>query len=237
MAVSAEHKLPSFSGIPKEGLTFLTQLKRHNNRKWFLEHKGVFEESLLLPMRSLVASLRDIVAPIAPSLRVDPMKSIHRIYRDVRFSQDKSPYKDHIAASFMDTRGSHSAGLYLHISPDGAATGGGTYMPAPNELRSIRRAIATDSKSFVGIVEDGHVKRRFGALRGARLQRTPMGFSGDHPLLKYLQFKQFYFIRDYKADACSRPDFAKRVAEDYFCLLPFIEWLSRAAKSAQVGGR
>ncbi|MEP7272183.1 MAG: DUF2461 domain-containing protein [Acidobacteriota bacterium] len=232
MPLRNNEELPPFSGIPRQGLTFLKQLEKNNNRDWFLEHKREFEQSLLLPMRSLVAALRDILAPVAPSLRIDPIKSIHRIYRDIRFSKDKSPYKTHLAAGFGHTANEAGAGLYLHISAQEAATGGGQYMPSPEQLRSIRQAIAADGPSFIKIVQDQEIKRRFGALRGEKLQRPPLGFAADHPMLDYLRFKQFYFIRDYQADDCLKSTFVKDVAEDYLRLLPFIDWLRRSAKTA-----
>ncbi len=228
-----ERELLEFSGIPIQGLTFLKQLEKNNNREWFLAHKDEFEKSLLVPMRSLVGSLRDILAPIAPSLRIDPLKSIHRIYRDIRFSKDKSPYKSHLAANFDETTGGQAGvGLYLLISAKEVAIGGGLYMPSPDQLRAVRLAIAEDSQSFLKLIEDRQIKRKFGALRGEKLQRAPLGFAAGHPMLKYLQFKQFYFIRDYKAEACSSPGFARHIAEDFMCLLPFIDWLVRAGKVA-----
>lgn len=232
MTLRNKEELPAFSGIPKQGLLFLRQLEKNNNREWFLEHKREFEQSLLLPMRSLVASLRDILAPVAPSLRIDPVKSIHRIYRDVRFSQDKSPYKTHLAAGFGNAANDAGTGLYLHISAKEVATGGGLYMPTPDHLRAVRHAIATDGESFLRIVEDPKIKRRFGALRGEKLQRTPLGFSADHPMHEYLRFKQFYFIRDYQTEDCSKAAFVKDAAEDYLRLLPFIDWLERSGKAA-----
>jgi uncharacterized protein (TIGR02453 family) len=224
-----------FTGIPEEGLTFLTQLEKNNNREWFLKHKELFEQALLCPMRSLIASIRDILAPVAPSIRIDPIRSIHRIHRDVRFRRDKSPYKTHLAASFSETvRSRHSEGLYLVISTKSAASGGGAYMPLPAELRSIRERISDRGAMFKSIVEDPELKRRFGAMRGEQLQRAPRGFSPENAMLEYLRYKQFFFIRDYDAKACLRADFAGSVAEDYLSLLPFINWLSEATKATAV---
>jgi uncharacterized protein (TIGR02453 family) len=233
MARKEAAQLPAFRGIPEEGLEFLKDLEKNNNREWFMSHKQAFEQWLLNPTRSLIASVRDILAPVAPAIRVDPFKSIHRIHRDIRFRRDKSPYNTHLAASFSETvRSRHSEGLYLMISAQGLASGGGAYMPSPAELRSIRQHISACGDSFRDIVEDAQLKRRFGLMRGERLKRAPQGFSASDPMLDYLQHKQFYFIRDYDANACVNPDFATSVAEDYLCLLPFINWMSEAMTTA-----
>jgi len=229
MQVRTELGLPRFAGFPELGLTFLRRLKRNNNRDWFQAHKTEFEESLLRPMQSLVAELRDILAPIAPSVRIDPKKSIFRIYRDIRFSQDKSPYKTHLAASFDNgsVGRAETPCFYLHIAPDEVLTAGGIYMPSSDQLRAIRQAIAADARTFLGLVEDRRIKRAFGELQGEKLQRTPLGFPKDHPMLRYLQFKQFYFGRSYKVSACHKAAFVHQVADDFIQLLPFVEWLTR----------
>ena len=229
MQVRTELEFQRFTGFPEPGLKFLRRLKKNNNRDWFKAHRSEFEESLLRPMQSLVAELRDILAPIAPSVRIDPKKSIFRIYRDIRFSQDKSPYKTHLAASFDNGAVSRAETpcFYLHIAPDEVLTAGGIYMPSSDQLRAIRQAIAADAPTFLRLVEDRHIKRTFGELQGEKLQRTPLGFSKDHPMLRYLQFKQLYFGRSYEVSACHKPAFVHQVADDFIRLLPFVDWLTR----------
>ena len=230
MSVRSTLEFPKFVGFPESGLSFLRRLKRNNNREWFQAHKSEFEESLLRPMQSLVAELRDILAPVAPSVRIDPKKSIFRIYRDIRFSQDKSPYKTHLAASFENESVSRAEApcFYLHIAPDEVLTAGGIYMPSSAQLRAIRQEISADARAFVQLVEDRRIKRAFGELQGERLLRTPLGFPKDHPMLRYLQFKQLYFGRSYKVSACHKAAFVHQVADDFIQLLPFIDWLTRA---------
>jgi uncharacterized protein (TIGR02453 family) len=166
-------------------------------------------------------------------LRIDPWKSLHRIHRDIRFSQDKSPYKTHVAAGFYTVPGeAGGAGLYFYVSAKEIAAGGGIYMPSSPQLKSIRQRLVLEPDQFQQIIEDKQIRRRFGGIRGERLQRPPQGFSPDDPMIDYLKLKQFYFIRSYDIEISSKPQFADRIAGDLIPLLPFVEWLNRALKSS-----
>src|SRR5262249_44691883 len=163
----------------REGIDFLRRLKRNNNRDWFLPRKAEYEQLVQLPMRSLIATLKHILQPQAPEIRIDPMKSVFRLYRDVRFSKDKSPYKTHIAASFdyVGREGRMSRpGLYLHIAPDEVIAGAGFYMPMPDQVRAIRASMVAKPHPFLRIVNDPKLRKRFGKLLGEQLQRPPVGF-------------------------------------------------------------
>src|SRR4051812_28605415 len=132
-------KSKRFSAFPKEGLRFLRSLKRNNNREWFLEHKVIYEASLKQPMISLVEALAADFQRFAPEMVASPQTSIYRIYRDTRFSNDKTPYKTHVAAMFpRKGLGKHEgAGFYLHISTTEVLVAGGLYMPAPEGLQAV----------------------------------------------------------------------------------------------------
>ena len=117
-------------------------MQRNNRREWFQPRKAIFEASLKQPMRELVAAVNDAMKSFAPEYVTDPDKAIYRIYRDTRFSKDKTPYKDHIAASFPRQGTPAGAGLYFAVSHKEVAIGGGIYMPAPETLRAIRQHVA-----------------------------------------------------------------------------------------------
>src|SRR5579872_5800374 len=139
--------MPSrFPGFPPDTLQFFRGLSRNNRREWFLPRKAVFEEQVKQPMRELVAALNHAMRGFAPEYATDPDKAIYRIYRDTRFSKDKTPYKDHIAASFFRSgTGPHKfGGYYLHVSHKEVAVGGGVYMPEPDVLLAIRGHIAAN---------------------------------------------------------------------------------------------
>src|SRR5437764_588574 len=144
----------SFTGFPKESLTFLRSLKRHNNREWFQEHKTIYESAVKEPMGQLVEAIGVAFEEFAPEMLASPKSSIYRIYRDTRFSKDKTPYKTHMAAVFRRTGldKHEGAGFYLHISPTELLVGGGVYMPLPEDLNAIRRHIAEKTEDFLTIV-------------------------------------------------------------------------------------
>src|SRR5262244_2149259 len=176
-------KQKHFSGFPKEGLRFLRELKRNNNREWFQEHKRIYEESLKRPMAELIATVAADFQKFAPEMVSSPKSSAYRIYRDTRFSKDKSPYKTHIAAVFPRAGlGKHEgAGFYLHISTSELLLGGGLYMPSPEDLNAVRQEIADDAESFMRIVDSRPFRKLFGSVDGERLSRVPRGFAAGHP--------------------------------------------------------
>ena len=172
--------MPSrFPGFPPEALEFFRGLARHNNRDWFQPRKATFEEKVKQPMRELVEALNGAMKSFAPEYVTDPAKAVYRIYRDTRFSKDKTPYKDHIAASFFRSgTGPHKyGGYYVHVSHKEVAVGGGVYMPEPGVLLEIRQHIAENHPKLRKILTAAAVKRLLGELQGDRLSRVPKGFT------------------------------------------------------------
>jgi uncharacterized protein (TIGR02453 family) len=224
-----DEMFPPFIGFPKEGISFLKQLKRNNNREWFKSHKDRYEEYVKLPMQSLIGSLRAPLSAVAPELDINPRRNMFRIYRDTRFSKNKAPYKTHVAAIFHPKgHWESSAGFYVHIEPDGVYAGGGIYMPDSRQLKKIRREIADQPERFLAIVEDRKFRRIFGSLEGERLHRAPMGFSPEHPMIAWLKFKQFYAGVEWSVRASQSPKFIQELAALYSDLLPLIRFLNEA---------
>lgn len=222
---------PPFNGFPKEGLKFLRNLKHNNNRSWFKLHKLEFEELVKLPMQSLINDLKPIVQEFAPDFLMDPQKSIFRIYRDVRFSKDKSPYKTHIAAIFQPTKNwNDSASLYLHIEPGGIFLGGGMYMPNAVQLKKFRNYLISNSDAFIEIVYSKDFKNYFNKIEGEKLKRVPVGFPNDHPLREYLKLKQFYIGYDLPESACLKRDFLKKIVHIFKKMMPFVNFINNAIK-------
>jgi len=224
-----EEFYPPFEGFPKEGILFLKQLKRNNNREWFARNKQRFEEEVKLPMLSLIAALKDPLAVIMPEIEINPKINIFRIYRDTRFSKNKLPYKTHVAAVFhLRGHWEESAGFYLHIEPDGVYAGGGIYMPDGQQVKKLRRAIAAGSEEFLAIVRDKSFVKIFGGFEGDKLQRAPLGFPADHPMIEWLKYKQFYTGIGWKVETCYRKNFPEAVARLYAELVPLIRFLNGA---------
>src|SRR5436309_9321153 len=175
-------KQKAFSAFPDQGLQFLHSLKRNNNRDWFQSHKGIYEQYVKQPMTELIAALAQEFQKFAPEMLASPKVSAYRIYRDTRFTKDKSPYKTHVAAVFPRSGlGKHEgAGFYLHISPEELLIGGGLYMPLPEDLNAVRSHIAENSKLFVKIVGGRQFRKLFKTLGGEQLSRVPRGLPADH---------------------------------------------------------
>ena len=219
---------PPFEGFPKEGIDFLKRLKRNNNRTWFENHKEVFEQNARAPMLSFISALQPHFARFAPEFDLNPKRSIFRIYRDIRFSSDKTPYKTHIAAHFVlrgMPKGFVGSGYYIQIEPGEFFVGGGIYMPDGTQLKKIRIAIATKSEEFLSIVENKEFKKRFTPFDWTKLQRVPRGYSENHPMAEWLKFKQFFVGISLPESMCyskSLVDAAAGICEEASPLVRFL---------------
>ncbi len=225
---------PPFDGFPKEGLDFLKRLKKNNNRPWFQQHKQLYDESVKFPMQCLIASLSERMAEVAPEIEFNPRKSIFRIYRDVRFSKNKAPYKTSIAAAF-NWRGLEgpveAPGLYLHVEPGGVFIGGGVYMPSADQIKAFRKSMVDRPDEFLAVVQEKRFRREFGSIQGEKLQKAPLGFPRDHPMIEHLKHKQFYAGKEYGDESISlKPGFVTRVVRVFTDAMPLVRWLADAMR-------
>jgi len=214
----------------KEALAFLTRLKRNNRREWFNARKDEYEAVVRQPMFAIVERLAVDMRRIAPELHVSP-KSIYRIYRDVRFSENKQPYKTHIAASFWhrELGKGGGAGMYFHVAPDGVWIGGGMYAPETAQLHRVREAIATNLRHFRSIVEAPAFKRSLdGGLDGERLTRVPRGFLKDHEAAEYLRFRQFIAGKEFPARFATDAKFYSGMLDVYRTIAPLVRFLNES---------
>lgn len=224
---------PPFSGFPKECIRFLRNLKRNNNREWFEKHKDEFEANVKLPMQSLIVSLQPYFESFGPEFEVNPRRSLFRIYRDIRFSKDKTPYKTHVAAHFVlrgKPKGTEGSGYYVHVEPGEIFVGGGIYMPDSDQLKKIRNAIALHPKEFLSIMKQKSFVKEFGTLDGEKLQRVPQGFKPDHPMADWLKLKQFFVGVEWSEDTCLTTSFARNVARVFEEAAPLVNFLNSAMK-------
>ena len=211
-----------------EALAFLRALKRHNDREWFKPRKERYETLLRDPMAALIERLAIDFRSFAPQLIATPKTSLYRIYRDTRFSENKAPYKTHVAAVFPP-RGlpkHQGAGLYFHVSPEEVWIGGGMYAPDTAQLQAVREHIARNHRRLRAIVESPRFRRAVGRLEGERLQRVPRGFSKDHEAAEYLRFRQFLAGRDLPPAFATSPRFYGRVVNIFRQVAPLIEFLN-----------
>jgi uncharacterized protein (TIGR02453 family) len=222
---------PPFSGFSKKGIGFLKKLKRNNNREWFDRHKSEYEELVRFPMQCLIGSLRPHFAKFAPDFDLNPKKSIFRIYRDVRFSHDKTPYKTHVAAHFVlggKPKGFLGSGYYLQIEPGECYIGGGIYVPDGDQLKKIRSAIAKHGDTFLKIVENKNFKKSFSPFHWQQLQRIPKGYSEYHTMAGWLKYKQFFVGVSWPETKCYKDSFVDDIAEVCETIAPLVNFLNDA---------
>ena len=193
--------------FPAEALRFLRALKRNNRREWFNAHRDDYEAYVRQPMTAIVERLADDFRTFAPELVASPKVSMYRIYRDTRFSDNKTPYKTHVAAVFP-TRGllkHEGAGLYFHVSPDQVWIGGGMYSPQPAQLYAVRGHIAANTRKLRAILESPGFRRHVGQLEGEKLKRVPRGFPNDHQAAEYLKHRYFIAGAEFPATLAASP--------------------------------
>ena len=211
-----------------ELLKFLQGLKRNNRRDWFNARREAYETHVRQPMLAVIGRLSDDLRDFAPEIVASQKTSMYRIYRDVRFSENKAPYKTHVAASFP-TRGlprHEGAGLYFHLSPDEIWVGGGMYAPQPAQLQAVREHIAANYKRLRTIVESAGFRRVVGSLEGEKLQRVPRGFPKDHEAAEYLRYRQFLAGCGFPPAIATTPRFYENLIKVFRQVAPFARFLN-----------
>jgi uncharacterized protein (TIGR02453 family) len=223
-----------FRGFPPEALTFLRGLTRNNRREWFQPRKHIYEAKVKAPMIDLVEALNVELRKFAPGHLNEPKKAIYRIYRDTRFSADKTPYKTHIAAIFP-RRGQEkhvSAGLYCGVSLEGIEVAGGLYRPGPLELLAIRTWLADRHAEFRTAAAGP--RKLMGALQGESLRRIPKGFDAAHPASDLLRMKQWLYYTTLNADLITSPQLFGEIVKRFRVMMPVVEMLNAPLKKARI---
>jgi uncharacterized protein (TIGR02453 family) len=218
---------PPFPGFRPEAFEFLRGLKANNDRDWFNARKSVYEDELLWPMRCLVAEAGEEARRRGLPLTADPQKAVFRIYRDTRFSKDKTPYKVHVGAvlSRSGGRSAESGVLYIHLEPGACFVGGGFWHPDPKAVRRWRERMAADPDGFLDVasrLEEAGLQFE----RSEQLKRLPRGFESyaDGPLADYLRLQNFAGWRDVPDEAFTDPAFTETVVNTARDLMPLLEY-------------
>jgi len=217
--------------IPKAGFDFLKKLKRNNNREWFLNNKNLYDENLKIPLQQVIYELRQNLSAKTEGINFDPKKSIFRINRDVRFSDNKDPYKTNVGASFISyqhNKKDEFPGLYIHVEPGNCFVGGGLYMPTGDQIRKIRELIKQDPVALRKIIGAKEVKKHFGGLAGEKLKTAPRGVPADHPDIDLLRWKQFIYVKHYKDAEFQMGNLAKTIEKEFLAMMPLVNWLNKA---------
>ena len=211
---------------------FLKELSRHNERSWFLKNKARYEAEVRDPFLLLIADLRPRLNQVSPHFVVDPSPSggsMMRIYRDIRFSKDKSPYKTSVSAHFWHAHGKEgmTPAFYLHLEPGRSSVGGGLWRPPPEGLRMIRQAIVDRTGAWKKVVS-GRSFRMGCGMAGESLKRPPPGFDPAHPFIEDLKRKDFATSAALKDSDLTRPDPSRAVLEGMTAAAPFIRFVTEA---------
>ncbi len=215
-------------------VSFLRALKRNNNREWFRERKDEYELHVRAPMVDVLARLSADFHSFAPELISDPKVSLFRIYRDTRFSSDKTPFKTAVAAHFPSRHFAKNlgAGLYFEVAPAWIWIGGGMYMPSTTDLQAIRNRIASTHPRLHRLVTAPAFKKTVGELTGERLTRVPNGYPKDHRAAHYLQFKQFIGGCEYEAAFATTRRFYPELLRVFKAVTPLVRFLNSAILEA-----
>jgi uncharacterized protein (TIGR02453 family) len=227
----------TFTGFSRDALQFLVDLALNNDRAWFQPRKAEYERLLKEPLEALIAVLSVELDERKVPLQADPKKSPFRIYRDVRFSKDKSPYKTHVAASFpwvgrgeatSEGESERHGGGYFHFSPEGTYMGGGMWHPEPARLAAFRRAVDTDTTRTLKALNEPGFLKRFAPIHGddESLKRVPAGYPADHPQAELLKLKNVTFGRELSEKEALSKDLPKILADDFAAAVPVMSFLA-----------
>jgi len=217
-------------------LRFLADLRKHNDREWFQAHKDCYETAVRDPFLRFVADLGPRLQKLDPPFVADPSPvggSMMRIYRDIRFSRDKSPYKTGVAAHFYQAnrRGESSPALYLHLEPGRSSIGGGIWQPEPPTLTKIRRAIVRDSKRWRRITRHPGFRATY-TMTGNSLKRVPPGYDPSDPLADDLKRKDFIVGSRVADRLITARNFIDSVIDKYRTAVPFMRFLAESVGRA-----
>ena len=216
-----------FVGFSRDAIQFLVDLALHNERAWFQPRKGDYERLLKEPLEALCAALGERFEARAMPLRADPARSPFRIYRDVRFSADKTPYKTHVSASFpWAGEGSGGVGAYFHFQPGEMFAGGGMWHPEPAQLAGWRTAVDRDLQKVKAAIENPGFVSTFGHVSGDTLKRVPTGFAPDHPGAELLKLKDVTFGRPLADDDVLGPNLPDVLATTFAAAVPVLRLLA-----------
>ena len=204
----------------KKTIDFLKQLKSNNNRDWFQNNKKTYQESHEEVIQ-FADSLLERMNEFDKIETASGSKSLFRIYRDIRFSKDKTPYKTSRSGSFRRAGADRRGGFYFSIEPGNTMIGGGFYQPNKEDLELIRRHIELDATELRKVLKSKQFKNYYGDLRGEQLKTAPKGFEKDDPNIDLLKFKGFYVMHTFSDAEVLSENFLDNVVEGYKILLPY----------------
>jgi len=208
--------------ISPSTLSFLKELKKNNTRDWFAEHKNEYEQA-----RKGFSQLIDETAEELNLTDVIDSRKIFRINRDVRFSKNKSPYKNNLSGFFTRATAARRGGYFISIEPGGkTVVGGGFYAPEKDDLLRIRKEFEMDVKEIEKITSNKNFVKQFGALRGDSLKTAPRDFDKEHPNIQWINMKQLYAFREFTDKEVTDASFPMEAISTFLAIRPFFDYMS-----------
>ena len=209
------------TSISTTTLDFLKLLKANNNREWFNEHKAEF----VIEQKKIKEFFNLIMEKLKTQDLIENVK-VFRIYRDVRFSADKTPFKSHFAGHFTRATNKLRGGYYLRIRPGESFLAGGFWEPNKEDLLRIRKEFETDATEIKAIVNDPNFKKHFGKLQGNAVKSAPRGFDKNHSNIEFIRLKQFIVERPFTDEEVLSPNFLGEVTASYKAMRPYLDYMS-----------
>ena len=216
--------------LQKTSFNFLREIANNNNREWFAENKHLYETAKV-DLFALIAPLIETLSAIDPRFPADtpPKKCLLRIYRDVRFSPNKMPYKRHYGIAFdIKGYGPNTPSYYLHLEPGNCFFGAGFWMPDSAVLKKIREEIDYSSEEFESIIKAKPYQDIFNLSKEDSLKRAPKGYEIDHPMIDYLKLKSFISIYPLEEEDFYRQNIVNKLKTAFEHIQPFILFLRKA---------
>jgi uncharacterized protein (TIGR02453 family) len=220
--------------INTSNLDFLKQIKKNNNREWFADHKERYTNELA-DVEAFADALLSEMNKHDVLETASGKKSLFRIYRDTRFSKDKTPYKTHWSGSFKRATKKRRGGYYFHIEPGNSFAGGGFWAPDPKDLKRIREEIAHDASVLRKILKSKSFVDTFGSVHGDQVQNAPKGFSADHPAIDLIKYKQYVLMRKFSDKEVLADDFLKQVNDTFKKMRPFLDYMTEVLTTDENG--
>jgi uncharacterized protein (TIGR02453 family) len=211
--------------IQQSGFNFLQTLKKNNNREWFNKHKTTYERELAVIESFANALLKELNRHDVIET-TSGKQSLHRIYRDIRFSNDKTPYKTNWSGNFKRATKYRRGGYYYHIEPGNSFIAGGFWGPNAQDLKRIRDEIAFDAAPLRKIITSRSFVATFGELKGEQLKTAPKGFDAHHEAIDLLRYKQFLLIRKFTDSEVVSERFLKEAGQTFKNMRPFFDYMS-----------
>lgn len=209
------------SSISPEVFSFLSELAQNNNKPWFEGQKDRFKDY----QNDFKAFVTEVKTGMEKKDQIENSK-VFRIYRDIRFSKDKTPYKSHFAASFSRLGAERRGGYYLHLKPGESFLAVGFWNPNKEDILRIRKEFELDVSELEEILAGKELKQVWGDLQGEQLKTAPKGFDREHPNIEFLRYKQFIFTRKFSDKEVLKPSFSDEVVRSYEAIRPFFDYMS-----------